>query len=289
MLLRGQRSGAGPFVGPLYSRSMPRFAANLSMMFTEVPFPQRFEAAARSGFDAVEFLSPYDYPARDIRRWLRDNDLVNVLFNLPPGDWAAGDRGCASIPGREAEFRAGLDRALEYADILATPHLHAMAGLLPPGADRRRHRDVYVNNLKRAAPLAGAQGRTLLIEAINPRDIPGFFLNTQADAHAIRHDVCQEVDTAHLKVQMDFYHAQIVGGDLTTTFLTYVDGIGHVQIAGVPERSEPDRGEVNYASIFDLLDEAEYRGWVGCEYRPAGRTEDGLGWLDTWRKGRQTA
>jgi hydroxypyruvate isomerase len=263
---------------------MPRFAANLSMMFTEVPFPRRFEAAARAGFNAVEFLFPYDFPAQDVARWLADNNLQSVLFNLPPGDWTAGERGCASIPGREAEFLASVDHALEYADQLGTPNLHAMAGLMPAGANRRRHRETYVNNLKTAAQHVAKHGRTLLIEAINPRDIPGFFLNTQAEAHAIR----EEVAEASLKVQMDFYHAQIVGGDLATTFRKYFDGIGHVQIAGVPARSEPDRGEVNYEYLFSLMDEVGYAGWVGCEYRPAGRTEDGLGWLNTWRQGRHT-
>ena len=264
---------------------MPRFAANLSMMFTEVPFPERFEAAARAGFTAVEFLFPYEFPARDIARWLADNRLENVLFNTPPGDWDAGERGCASIPGREAEFLAGVDRALEYADVLGTPRLHALAGRIPSGADRRRHREVYVANIRAAAQRAAKAGRTLLIEAINPRDIPGYFLNTQAEAHAIR----EEVGESGLKVQMDFYHAQIVEGDLETTFRRYFEGIGHVQIAGVPARGEPDRGEVNYGYLFGLMDELGYAGWVGCEYRPAGRTEDGLGWLNTWRHGRHIA
>jgi len=264
---------------------MPRFAANLSMMFTEVPFPRRFEAAARAGFTAVEFLFPYDFPAQDVARWLTDNDLRNVLFNLPPGDWAAGERGCASLPGREAEFLAGVERALEYADRLATPNLHAMAGIMPAGADRAQHRKVYVANIAAAARLAGKPGRALLIVPINPRDIPGYFINTQAEAHAIR----EEVAEPNLRVQMDFYHAQIVGGDLSATFRRYFDGIGHVQIAGVPARGEPDRGEINYEYLFHLMDELGYAGWVGCEYRPAGRTEDGLGWLNAWRQGRQTA
>lgn len=264
---------------------MPRFAANLSMMFTEVPFPQRFEAAARAGFTAVEFLFPYDFPAQDVARWLTDNDLRNVLFNLPPGDWAGGERGCASIPGREAEFLAAVERALEYAERLGTPNLHAMAGIMPAGADRERHRTVYVSNIADAARRAGKHGRTLLIEPINPRDIPGYFLNTQAEGHAIR----EEIGEPSLRVQMDFYHAQIVGGDLAMTFRKYFDGIGHVQVAGVPARGEPDRGEVNYGYLFNLMDELGYTGWVGCEYRPAGRTEDGLGWLNAWRQGRQTA
>jgi hydroxypyruvate isomerase len=258
---------------------MPRFAANLSMMFTEVPFPARFAAAARAGFRFVEFLFPYEHPPQDIARWLTDNGLQNVLFNMPPGDWQAGERGMSSIPGREAEFEAGVTRALEYADALGTPQLHAMAGLLPPGADRRRHREIYVGNLKRAAQTLARHQRTLLVEAINPRDIPNFFLNHQADAHAIR----EEIGEPNVKVQMDFYHAQIVDGDLTTLFKKHFDGIGHVQIAGVPGRNEPDTGEINYDYLFKMMDDAGYAGWVGCEYRPKGRTEDGLGWLRAWQ------
>ena len=260
---------------------MPRFAANLSMMFTEVPFPRRFEAAARAGFTAVEFLFPYDFPADDIARWLADNGLQNVLFNLPPGDWAAGERGCASLPGREQEF---LSASSARSSMRTAWGRRACTRWLDParGADRGRHRDVYLANLRAAAQLVGRQGRTLLIEPINPRDIPGFFLNTQAEAHAIR----EEVGEPSLRVQMDFYHAQIVEGDLATTFTKYLDHIGHVQIAGVPARNEPDRGEVNYEYLFNLMDELNYAGWVGCEYRPAGRTEDGLGWFNTWRQGR---
>jgi hydroxypyruvate isomerase len=259
---------------------MPRFAANLSMLFTEVPFPQRFAAAARAGFSAVEFLFPYDYPPQDVARWLRDNSLENVLFNLWPGDWNRGERGLTALPGREAEFQDSVGRALEYADALGTPRLHAMAGILPAGADRSRYRDVYISNLRYAAQALATHGRTLLVEPINPRDIPGFFLNTQAEAHAIR----AELGQPHVKVQMDFYHAQIVEGDLTMTFREYVDGIGHVQIAGVPARDEPDNGEVNYRYLLPLLDELGYAGWVGCEYRPRGRTEDGLGWMEVYRR-----
>jgi 2-dehydrotetronate isomerase len=257
---------------------MPRFAANLSMMFTEVPFPARFEAAARAGFRYVEFLFPYEHPPQDIARWLGDNGLQNVLFNMPPGDWQGGERGMASIPGREGEFDAGVARALEYAEALGTPQLHAMAGLLPPGADRSRHREVYVRNLKRAARTLAGHERTLLLEAINPRDIPNFFVNHQADAHALR----REIDEPNVKVQMDFYHAQIVDGDLTTIFKSYFDGIGHIQIAGVPGRHEPDVGEINYPFLFELIDSLGYEGWIGCEYRPRGTTLAGLGWAQRY-------
>jgi hydroxypyruvate isomerase len=256
---------------------MPRFAANLTMMFNEVAFPQRFAAAARAGFKAVEFLFPYDHAPQEVAQWLKENSLENVLFNLPPGDWAAGERGMAALPGREEEFRAGVARALEYAQALGTPRLHAMAGLLPEGAERGRYRDTYIANLRFAARELAKHGRMLLIEPINTRDIPGYFLNSQADAHAIR----AAVGEPNVKVQMDFYHAQIVEGDLAMTFKKYADGVGHIQIAGVPSRNEPDDGEINYRFLFRLLDELGYEGWVGCEYRPRGRTEDGLGWLKT--------
>ena len=254
---------------------MPKFAANLTMMFTEVPFPERFARAARAGFKAVEFLFPYDHTPAEVAGWLKDNGLENALFNLPPGNWTAGERGLAALPGREEEFRASVAAGLEYAAALGTPCLHAMAGLLPAGADRQRHRETYIANLRHAARELARHGRTLLIEPINPRDMPGYFLNRQAEAHAIR----AAVGEPNLKVQMDFYHAQIVEGDLASTFRKYAADIGHVQIASVPERHEPDDGEVNYPYLFGLLDRLGYAGWVGCEYRPRGRTEDGLAWL----------
>jgi hydroxypyruvate isomerase len=254
---------------------MPKFAANLSLMFTEVPFIERFEAAAKAGFGAVEFLFPYEHAAGRIAAQLHVHRLANVLFNLPPGDWAAGERGTASIPGREAEFRRGVDDALAYADTLRTPRVHVMAGLLPAGADRAAHRATYVANLRHAAREAARAGIEVLIEPINTRDMPGYFLNTQADAHAIR----EEVGAANLKVQMDLYHAQIVEGDIATKLRRYLPHVGHIQIAGVPDRHEPDTGELNYPYLFRLLDELGYAGWVGCEYRPAAGTVAGLGWL----------
>lgn len=254
---------------------MPKFAANLTMMFNEVPFPLRFAAAAQAGFSAVEFLFPYEYPPAEVGRWLREAGLKNALFNMPPGDWTAGERGMASIPGREEEFRAGVARALGYAKALGTPCIHAMAGLLPDAADHQRHREVFIANLRYAAKRLAEEELTLLVEPINRRDIPGYFLNSQDQAHAIR----EEVGEPNLKVQMDFYHAQIVEGDLSVTLQKYVAHVGHVQIASVPDRHEPDRGEVDYRHIFRLLDELGYAGWVGCEYRPRGRTEDGLDWL----------
>lgn len=254
---------------------MPKFAANLSMMFNEVPFPERFAAAAKAGFKAVEFLFPYDYTPAQVAGWLKENNLKNALFNMPPGNWAAGDRGMASIPGREQEFCDGVAKAIEYALALGTPTVHAMAGMLPAGADRATHRSTYVDNIWYAAKELAKHNLTLVIEPINTRDMPGYFLNYQDEAHAIR----KEIGEPNLKVQMDFYHVQIMEGDLTMTFKNNFEGIGHVQVASVPTRNEPDEGEINYRHIFKLLDDMGYDGYVGCEYRPRGRTEDGLGWL----------
>jgi 2-dehydrotetronate isomerase len=254
---------------------MPRFAANVSMMYNEVPFLERFGAAARDGFKAVEFLFPYAFPADAIAAELDRHGLQQVLFNTVPGDFDAGERGLASIPGREAEFLAGVDRAIGYARALRCQRLHAMAGLAPDGADRAQRRATYVANLKEAAGRCAQHGITLLIEPINTRDIPGFFLNRQADAHA----VIAEVGEPNLKVQMDLYHCQIVEGDLATRIRQYLHGVGHIQVAGVPQRHEPDVGEVNYPYLFTLLDELGYDGWIGCEYRPRGATSAGLGWF----------
>jgi 2-dehydrotetronate isomerase len=250
---------------------MPKFAANLTMMFNEVPFLDRFEAAARAGFRAVEFLFPYQYSADEIAAKLYTHKLENVLFNLPPGDFAAGERGIAALPDREAEFRESVALAISYARVFATPSLHVMAGLAQHGAERK----TYIENLKYAAAETAKHDITLLIEPINTRDIPSYFLNTQADAHAIR----EEVGAANLKVQMDFYHAQIVEGDIAVKLRRYLPHVGHIQIAGVPDRHEPDEGEINYPSLFDLLDELGYAGWIGCEYRPRGDTVEGLKWL----------
>ena len=254
---------------------MPKFAANLTMMFNEHDFPDRFAAAAKTGFTAVEFLFPYDYSPLEVGGWLKENNLKNVLFNLPPGDWAAGERGIAALPGRDVEFKEGVAKAIEYALVLGTPQLHMMAGVIPSGGDRALHRKSYLDNMRYAARELAHHGIDLLLEPINTRDMPGYFLNTQAQANELR----MESGESNVKIQMDFYHAQIVEGDLSATFKKFFDGIGHVQIAGVPNRNEPDDGEVNYSYIFSLLDEKGYLGWVGCEYRPKGGTEDGLGWI----------
>ncbi len=254
---------------------MPRFAANLSMMYQEHDFMNRFGAAAKDGFKGVEFLFPYAYPAAELRARLTEHGLTQALFNGPPGNWEAGERGLASLPGREAEFRKSVETALEYARVLGNERVHLMAGLIRPGAERARHRETYVRNLAYAAAAASTAGVTVVIEPINTRDIPGFFLNRQDDAHA----VCAEVGASNLKVQMDFYHCQIVEGDLAMKLRQYIGGVGHIQIAGVPERHEPDLGEINYPYLFRLMDELGYAGWVGCEYRPKAATSAGLGWL----------
>ncbi|MBV7499306.1 2-oxo-tetronate isomerase [Achromobacter sp. ACM05] len=257
---------------------MPRLAANLSMMYTEHPFLERFAAAAHDGFTGVEFLFPYDFTAAEIRSRLDAHGLTQALFNAPPGDWAAGERGIASLPGREDEFKRGLDQALEYAAVLGNRHLHVMAGLIRPGQDHAAHRDVYVRNLALAARTAATAGVTVVIEPINTRDIPGFFLNRQDDAQAIRHDVGAD----NLKVQFDIYHCQIVEGDIAMKLERDMPGIGHIQIAGVPDRHEPDLGELNYPYLFQRIDALGYQGWIGCEYRPRAGTSEGLGWAQPY-------
>jgi 2-dehydrotetronate isomerase len=257
---------------------MPRFAANLSFLFDEVPFLERFGEAAHAGFRAVEFAFAYEYRIQELVAEQRAHRLDVVLLNAPPGDWEQGDRGLASIPGREHEFAAGISNALQYAQALSCSRIHVMAGVVPADADdaeRERRMRMYVRNLRAAAAEAQAQGVTILIEPINPRDMPGYLLTTQAQAHAVR----SEVGARNVKVQMDFYHAQIVEGDLTEKLRHFLPYIGHVQIAGVPGRHEPDGGEVNYGYIFKMLDELKYDGWVGCEYRPAQGTAAGLTWL----------
>ena len=256
---------------------MPRFAANLSMMYTEHAFLDRFTAAAADGFRAVEFLFPYDFPAATLAAKLAEHDLQQVLFNAPPGDFANGERGIAGLPGREAEFRAGFERALDYAEALACRRLHVMAGLVPDPAGRDAARRLYLANLAWAAQRAADRKIDVLIEPINTRDIPGYLLNRQDEAHA----AVAEVGAANLKVQMDLYHCQIVEGDVAMKLRHYLPTgrVGHLQIAGVPERHEPDSGEMNYAYLFEVIDEVGFDGWIGCEYRPAAATPAGLGWL----------
>ena len=253
---------------------MPRLAANLTMMYTEHPFLDRYAAAARDGFSGVEFLFPYEFAAAELKSRLEEHGLTQALFNTPPGDWAAGERGIASLPGREGEFERGFDQALEYAAALGNRSLHVMAGLIRPEQDRAAHREAYLKNLAAAARAAASAGITVVIEPINTRDIPGFFLNRQDEAQA----VCAEVGAANQKVQFDIYHSQIVEGDIAMKLQRDMAGIGHIQIAGVPDRHEPDLGELNYPYLFERIDALGYAGWIGCEYRPKAGTSAGLGW-----------
>jgi hydroxypyruvate isomerase len=258
---------------------MPKFAANLSMLFTEVPFLDRFERAARAGFDAVEFLFPYAFKAEEIRARLKGNGLTPVLHNLPPGDWEGGERGLACLPGRVDDFRASVALGLAYATALGVPQVHCMAGKAPVGVSHELLRQTCVANLRYAATEAQARGVKLLIEPINAHDMPGYFMNRTALALA----VMDEVASDNLFLQYDLYHAQRSEGELAATISQHLARIAHIQIADNPGRHEPGTGEIHYPFLFAHLDRLGYRGHVGCEYRPAGGTEAGLAWLDTAR------
>lgn len=255
---------------------MPQFAANLSMLFTEVDFLDRFQAAANAGFRGVEYLFPYAYPAQDIRERLDAHGLTQVLHNLPAGDWAAGERGIACLPDRVDEFRAGVERAIEYAGTLGCRQVNCLAGIKPEHvSDFDAHRTL-VDNLRFAADALAKAGILLLAEPINTRDIPGFFLNRTDQALAI----FDEVGSDNLKLQYDIYHMQIMEGDIATTLARHQDRIAHVQLADNPGRHEPGTGELNYPFLFAHLDRLGYTGWIGCEYKPAAGTAEGLGWLE---------
>lgn len=259
---------------------MPKLAANLSLMFREVEFLDRFAAAAACGFRGVEFLFPYDFAAEEIAARLAGHDLTNALFNMRPGDFAAGDRGLAGLPGREAEFRDTVDQALAYAKVLKTPTVHVMHGVPKPGTDPLEMRETFIANLAYAAARAVETGVKLVIEPLNPRDNPGYPLNRQRQAR----DIVLAVGAPNLAVQFDFYHCQIVEGDVTMAWREVAGGghVGHVQIAGVPARHEPDTGELDIGYVMKLIDSTGYQGWVGCEYRPVGETMRGLGWAAPW-------
>jgi hydroxypyruvate isomerase len=254
---------------------MPQFAANLTMLFNEVPFLDRFEHAARAGFDAVEFLFPYAYPAQEIKKRLDANGLQLVLHNLPAGDWDAGERGIGCLPERADEFRDGVLRAIEYASALGVKQLNCLAGKAPAGADEALLRKTFVANLRHAAGALKKAGIRLLIEPINTHDIPGFYLSRSAQALSI----IDEVDSDNLFLQYDIYHAQRMEGELAATLEKHLARIAHVQLADNPGRHEPGTGEINYPFLFAHLDRIGYRGHVGCEYKPATTTEAGLGWL----------
>jgi hydroxypyruvate isomerase len=254
---------------------MPKFAANLTMLFNEVPFLDRFEMAAKSGFKAVEFLFPYPFPATDIKQKLDQHQLTLVLHNLPAGDWEAGERGIACHPDRKDEFRAGVAKAIEYAKALGVHQLNCLAGKVPAGSDIKVVHATFIENLRYAASELKKVNLRLLIEPINTFDIPGFFLNTTQQAI----NILSEVDADNLFVQYDIYHAQRMEGELANTIEKNFAKIAHIQLADNPGRNEPGTGEIHYAYLFKLLDRLDYEGWIGCEYKPATTTEAGLGWI----------
>jgi hydroxypyruvate isomerase len=257
---------------------MPRFAANLSMLFNELPFLERFAAARQAGFEGVEFLFPYDFPAPELRARLNGEGLSQVLFNMPPGDWAKGERGIASIPGRQAEFRESVKRALDYAAALECRQVHCMAGIVPDGVSMTTATAVYAENLARAVEQSHPAGVRLVIEPINHRDMPGYFLNTQAQGAAI----IEAIGPDRLGLQFDIYHVQVTEGDITRRMEQFMPLIAHMQIADVPARNEPGTGEIGWPFVFRRIDELGYQGWVGCEYRPRGETVEGLAWREAF-------
>ncbi len=255
---------------------MPNFAANLTMLFTELPFLERFDAAAKAGFKAVEFLFPYAHSPEEIRQRLDSNGLKLVLHNLPAGDWDAGERGIACLPDRVEEFNKGVATAIRYAQILGVGQLNCLAGKAPQGVDSNLLRQTFVGNLRHAAAVLDATGLKLLIEPINTYDIPGFYLNRTQQAL----EILDEVGATNAFVQYDIYHAQRMEGELAVTLRNNLERIGHVQLADNPGRNEPGTGEINYNWLFKHLDSIGYKGWIGCEYKPATSTLAGLGWRD---------
>ncbi len=253
---------------------MPRLAANLTMLFTEVDFLDRFRAAAAAGFTAVEYLFPYDYPPAVLKQKLAENRLAQALFNLPAGNWAAGERGIACLPDRTVEFEAGVDEAIAYAAALGCDRVNCLAGLRPPQVDEATARETLIRNVRYAAPRLERAGVRLLIEPVNTRDIPGFFVTRTPQAL----EIIAAAQATNVFLQCDVYHMQVMEGDLAPTIERNLARIAHVQVADTPGRHEPGTGEINYDFLFGFLDRIGYAGWVGCEYKPAGRTESGLGW-----------
>lgn len=254
---------------------MPKFSANLTMLFTDVDFLDRFEAAARAGFKAVEYMFPYPYEPAQLKEKLDRLKLQQVLFNLPAGDWDKGERGIALLPDRVDEFRAGVEKALTYAKALGCPRVNCLVGLTPKDIPAERVRKTLVDNLRFAAGVFQKENIRLLIEPLNTRDIPGFYLSRTSDAVSLINDVGH----ANLFIQYDIYHMQVMEGDLTETIRRNLKLIDHMQLADNPGRHEPGTGEINYTNLFRFIDEAGYAGFIGCEYRPSGKTEDGLGWM----------
>ena len=254
---------------------MTKFNANLSMLFTEVPFMERFAAAKKGGFDGVEYLFPYDFPAEDIAAQLREHQLQQVLFNLPAGDWNKGERGIACHPDRVEEFRAGVDKAIAYAKALNCSQVNCLSGIVPKGVSTEEARSVLVGNLRFAAEKLQAAGILLLLEPVNHYDIPGFCVTTSAQGIAI----IDEVGSSNLKLQYDIYHMQRMEGELANTIEKLLPRIAHVQLADNPGRHEPGTGEINYPFLFGHIARLGYSGWIGCEYKPKGETNAGLGWI----------
>ena len=256
---------------------MPQFAANLTMLFTELPFMQRFEAAAQAGFKAVEYLFPYAFDKKELAAALRTNKLQQVLHNLPAGNWDAGERGIACHPDRVAEFKEGVGTAIDYATALGCPQVNCLLGKLPEGLTNGDARKVVVDNLRFAAKELQGAGIRLLIEPINSFDIPGFYLTRTDQALSL----IDEVGSANLLLQYDIYHAQRMEGELGATLTKNITRIGHIQLADNPGRGEPGTGEINYPWLFRHIDSLGYAGWIGCEYKPRATTLDGLQWRIT--------
>ena len=263
---------------------MPKFAANLTMLFTELPFLARFQAAATAGFEAVEFLFPYAFDKAVVAETARSAGVKVILHNLPCGDWNAGDRGIACLPDRVEEFRAGVARAIDYATALACPRLNCLAGLGIQGINPAVQRSVLVDNLRFAAVALGDADLQLVLEPVNDIDVPGFFVTTTRDALAI----IDEVGAANLHLQYDIYHQQRMAGELAATLEAQIDRIGHIQLADNPGRHEPGTGEINYPYLFRRIDELGYTGWIGCEYKPATTTTAGLAWLAPHQRATQS-
>jgi len=263
---------------------MPKFAANLTMMFNEVAFMERFDQAAAMGFSAVEFLFPYDYPVEQIQEALARNQLQLVLHNLPAGNWADGERGIACHPDRVEEFRAGVDKAIAYASTLGVKQVNCLAGIKPPQVSEADARQTLVDNLRYATPRLAAAGIRLLIEPINTFDIPGFFLNRTQQALDIIADIGKDSGSDNVFVQYDIYHMQRMEGELAKTIEKNLSKIAHLQLADNPGRNEPGTGEINYGFLFAFLDTIGYSGWIGCEYKPATTTQAGLGWAAHYLK-----
>jgi hydroxypyruvate isomerase len=257
---------------------VPRFAANLSMMFSEHPFLDRFDAAAKAGFTGVEFLFPYEYPATELKQRLSGNGLTQALFNMPPGDWAKGERGLAALPGRQTQFRDSVKLALDYATALGCKLVHCMAGIVPADVSPVTAAATYAANLAWAGEQGLAAGVKLAIEPINHRDMPGYYLNTEAQGAAI----AEAIGLDKVGLQFDVYHCQTTEGDVTKRMEKHLKVIVHMQIADVPARNEPGTGEIGWPFVFRRMDELGYAGWVGLEYRPAGDTIAGLSWRKTF-------